>query len=168
MHLQLLLLLSLYPSFYSAARPHDPHTFCTKRELARRDCNLKLRPFEVQLSKMKVTWSDGTWTSIADAPLPGDGNQWEKASLGKIGKRWILQMWIWDVGKGEAKVQSLHWVVAEMDEHISHIRVNEIVRKRKVKMTTPVTYSYDPFVKHNLKLTGNVIHWTVGGKSSTF
>lgn len=144
-----------------------PHSQCFAKELQRKDCELTIKPYRVQVSRVKVTWSDGTWTSIADAPLPDEKFQWEKVTLQKIDGRWILQFWIWDDGKGEAKVQSLHWVVVELKEKQLVASTDQIVRKRVVRATEPVSYTYDREIPHSLKKIKGGLQWTVGKNAGT-
>jgi len=142
-------------------------TLCTTLENKRRDCRLQLSSYDVQLSRVKITWSDGTWKNIADAPLPDENFQWDKVSFEKINDRWFLQFWIWDAGKGEAKVQSLHWIVGELKDKKFVAYVDEIVRKREVHATQPISYTYDRVVPHSLKKTKAEVQWTVGHNTGT-
>jgi hypothetical protein len=142
---------------------------CPKRGLERKDCLLKQGAFQVQVSKLKITWNDGTWTNIADIPVSGDDYQWEKIELSQLSGRWMLQMWVWDGGKGEAKVQSLHWLVGEMKDRKFTTALNQIVRRREVHATQPVSYTYDKLTPHSLvvvrKGSGKSLHWTVDKQS---
>jgi len=144
-----------------------PHAQCSSKELARRDCELTLKPYKAQLSRLKVTWSDGTWTSIADAPLTEEKYQWDKVNFQKLNGRWFLQYWIWDDGKGEAKVQSLHWIVVELKDRRLIAHVDQIVRKREVRMTQPISYTYDRPLPHSLKKIKGELRWTAGGNVGT-
>lgn len=141
---------------------------CLQRDLERKDCLLRLKPYNVQVSRVKVTWSDGTWTSIADAPLPDEKFQWEKVRLDQVAHRWLVQFWIWDSGQGQANVQSLHWVVAELSGHSLTIRLNQIVRRRHLKQGTAKSYTYDPWIAHSLKAKANVIYWSFGRTNGLF
>jgi hypothetical protein len=140
----------------SAAR-----TQCSQQELKRRDCSLTLAPYKVQLSHVKITWSDGTWTSIGDAPLSDEKFTWEKVNFQKMDGRFLLQFWIWDNGKGEAKVQSLHWVVLELKQKQLIAHLDQIVRKREVRGTEPVSYTYDRMIPHSIKKNKDGLQWTV-------
>lgn len=141
---------------------------CKARELARKDCRLMLTPYDVQISKVKITWNDSKWTAIADAPMPTDDAQWEKVALTPMKKRWLIQFWIWDGGKGAPKVQSLHWIVGEIVKQTFVVRADQILRKREVRPTTPVRYMYDKMISHKLKATGDTIQWTAGRQSGSF
>ena len=145
-----------------AIKAPEPHVICSTKELKLRDCVLTLKPYEILVSRVKVKWSDGTWRSIADAPMPDEKFEWEKLKVDKIAGRWILQFWIWNSGRGEAKVQSLHWVVAELNERKYLPLLDQVVRKRKVRATTPVAYGYDDLIPHQLKPMKNEIEWSVG------
>lgn len=149
------------------AKSVKSHTQCSRLELERRDCHLLLKPYDVRISRLKVTWFDGTWTNIADAPMSDEKNEWDKMALEKIEDRLILQFWIWDAGKGEAKVQSLHWIVGEFKDKNFVTRLDQIVRKREVKNTQPVSYTYDRPIPHSLKKTKSGVQWTVGHDSGS-
>jgi hypothetical protein len=150
-----------------AAKPSPPHLQCSGKELKRRDCELSLKPYKTQLSSAKITWSDGTWTSIADAPLPGDKFDWEKVKIEKINNRYFIEYWIWDDGKGEAKIESLHWIVVELNERNALPQFDKIVRKREVRVTQPVSYSYDKMIPHALKKSKAGLQWSVGKEAGT-
>lgn len=138
---------------------------CAKKELARKDCLLKAAPLEVQVSSKKIIWKDGTWTAIADVPMPEDDFIWERVNFQKFGQRPVLQMWIWDRAAGENKLQSLHWIVGEFKERQFEPLVDQVVRKRRVKATEPVSYSFDPWVKHKLIFEKKGLRWIAGRNS---
>jgi len=152
---------------YASVPAAKSHTQCLAKELQRKDCELTLKPYKVQLSGLKITWSDGTWTSIGDAPMVEEKFQWEKVNFQNFEKRHILQFWIWDDGKGEAKVQSLHWVVMELKEKQLIPHIDKIVRKREVRETKPVSYTYDSLTPHSLKKIKGGLRWTVGRNAGT-
>lgn len=154
---------------YASPKPPAPKqkTQCTALENKRRDCRLELPPFELQVSRLKITWTDGTWKNIADTPLPEENFQWDKISFEKINDRRFLELWIWDAGKGEAKVQSLHWIVGELKDKKFVVHLDEIVRKREVRATQPVSYTYDRVIPHSLKKTQAEVQWTVGRNTGT-
>ncbi len=108
-------------------------TDCGARELARQDCRLMADTYNLRLLKDTVAWNDGTWRTVDDMPLRGEGVQWERASFNFINGWPILQLWIWDAGVGEAKVQSLHWYVADAAKRQFTILASGVVRKRRVK-----------------------------------
>jgi hypothetical protein len=162
----LVVLFSLAISYATPATA-PAHTQCSSKELSRRDCEVTLKPYKAQLSRMKITWSDGTWTSIGDAPLSEEKNQWEKAKFEKIDQRYFVQFWIWDDGKGEAKVQSLHWVVLELKEKQLIPLLDKIVRKREVRDTKPTSYAYDKMISHNLKKAKSGLQWSLGKDNGT-
>lgn len=141
------------------------HLECSKKELERKDCLLRLSSYKVQISKLKVTWSDGSWTAIADLPMVQEDFHWQEAKLAKMGTRWVLQIWIWDAGKGEAKVESLHWLVSELKDRAFFPKLDKVVRKREVRATPPGSYSYDREVPHGLKPAKGGLRWTAGRDS---
>src|SRR3954470_10317057 len=79
-----------------------PRKECSKLDLSRKDCTLKLDSYRVHLSKLKITFHDGAWESIADFPMADDKFDWDQATLEKLGGRYILGLWVWDGGQGEA------------------------------------------------------------------
>jgi hypothetical protein len=158
-----ILLFSQYSEAWHRGEAH-----CSARDLARKDCHMHVRPYDVQVTKTKITWSDGTWTSIADSPMASDEMQWDKVTVNKMGQRWILQCWVWDAGKGEPKAQSLHWIVGELDAHKYSPRIDQVLRKRVTRTSKPGTYTYDRWVPHSLGPTANIIKWTAGRQSGSF
>jgi hypothetical protein len=159
-----LLPLAMAAPFKHAVRNH---TQCTHKEIERKDCLLRVGTLQLQVSQKKLTWNDGTWTSIVDAPMTEDANVWDKMKLENktLAKRTIFQAWIWDAALGENKVESLHWIVGELKERQYVPYLDEIVRKRRVKPTTPVTYSYDPLIPHQIKTVKKELTWVVGHRN---
>jgi hypothetical protein len=96
-------------------------------------------------------------------PLKGD---WEKMHFEKMAGRPILQMWIWDQGSGETKVQSLHWYVAEVAKSKMQILAEGIVRRRHLRSEKPGDFIYDGFEKHELKANKQgKLEWRLGSQT---
>jgi hypothetical protein len=126
---------------------------CSPRDLTRQDCRLQSGNWNFQLSNKTISWSDGVWKTVDNLPLSGDGLTWEKGQLKIINKRVFVQLWIWDAGVGEGKVQSLHWYVLEFANKKMNVIVQEVVRKRHPEVVEgkPVKYIYDPMEPHQLE-----------------
>ena len=149
-------LLSL---LFSCAFAVPPKLACGPKELKRLDCRLTVDTYNLRLSKDTVAWSDGTWHTVDDMPLKGEGVEWEKARFEFINHWPILQMWLWDAGVGENKVQSLHWYVADAEKRKLTIMAAGIVRKRRVVDGKPI---YDAMEPHALKaLKNGSLEWTL-------
>lgn len=130
-------------------------TACSARELKRQDCRLTVGSYNLRLLKSTVAWDDGTWKTVDDMPLKDEEAQWEKATFNFINGWPILQLWIWDAGVGEAKVQSLHWYVADAEKRHFTILATGVVRKRRGKLM-------DPMEPHQLKATKDGgLEWTL-------
>lgn len=139
---------------------HSPWAFglsersrCLSADLKRQDCRLQKGKFKAQLSNKTISWATEIWQSVENLPLSGEGITWEKVILREVGNRLILQMWIWDAGLGESKVQSLHWYVFDFVEGKMQLRVDEVVRRRHSKMDDQgkTTFVLDPMEKHGIK-----------------
>lgn len=144
---------------------------CTKKELERQDCRLTVDTYNLRLLKDTVAWTDGTWRTVDDMPLKGDGVTWEKATFQFINGWPILQLWIWDAGHGENKVQSLHWFVTDAEKRKFTVIAQGVVRKRRPhRIEVPEgeppkfgdTFSYDAMEPHALKpLKNGSLEWTL-------
>ena len=117
---------------------------CLVKDLTRQDCRLQIGKFKAQLSNKTVAWNDGVWQGVDAIPLSGEGLTWEKALLREMDGRWVLQMWIWDSGVGETKVQSLHWLVFDFAEQKMRLQLQRVVRRRHGAIL-------DPMERHGLK-----------------
>lgn len=140
-------------------------TSCTTRELKRLDCRLSSGGHKMRLLPESIARDDGIWHTVDEMPLKGD---WEKMHFEKMNGRPILQMWIWDQGSGETKVQSLHWYVTEVGKAKMQILAEGIVRRRHLRGEKPGDFIYDGFEKHELKAgkQGN-LEWKLGSQSKT-
>lgn len=156
------------PFLLSAALPGDK---CQSKELKQLDCRLTVDTYNLRLLKDTVAWDDGTWHTVDDMPLKGEGVTWERAEFNFINGWPILQLWIWDSGVGENKVQSLHWFVADAEKRHFTIIAQGVVRKRRPHKLPAVDgepvrfsdkYTYDKMEPHALKpLKSGGLEWTL-------
>lgn len=133
---------------------------CNAKELSRLDCRLTVDTYNLRLLNDTVAWNDGTWHTVDDMPLKGEGVTWEKARFEFINGWPILQLWIWDAGTGENKVQSLHWIVADAEKRHFTVIARGIVRKRHPAENGK--FLTDAMEPHNLKpLKDGSLEWTL-------
>jgi len=161
-------MLWLLPLFFWPALAADK---CADKELKRLDCRLTVDTYNLRLLKDTVAWDDGTWHTVDDMPLKGDGVTWERAEFAFINGWPILQLWLWDAGVGENKVQSLHWYVADAEKRHFTILASGVVRKRRPHRAPAVDgeapkfldkYTYDKMEPHALKpLKNGSLEWTL-------
>ncbi len=146
------------------ATPVWANSSCKPKALLRKDCELKFKGHTVKLLKDTVAWNDGTWRAVDPMPLTQEGVKWERAKLEFINNRPILQLWLWDEGVGEAKVQSLHWYVYERSGQKLKALADGVVRKRRRLGEEPDSkFVYDSWKKHQLKaLSGGALEWSLG------
>lgn len=165
LHFQLMLLVFL--SVLSAFTAHPTKSACTAKELARQDCRLTFDTYNLRLLKKTVAWSDGTWHSVDDLPLTGEGVVWEKAQFEFINGWPILQLWIWDAGQGESQVQSLHWYVADAEKQKFTLLAEGVVRKRRLSEEKKLIF--DAMEPHALKpLKTGALEWTLRKEKKLF
>lgn len=164
----LLVLAMFYPLTWAKANK----SFCSSKELQRKDCRLVAAPFNLRLLDSTVAHDNGTWRMVDPLPLHGEGVQWEKIRFEFLAQRPILQLWLWDAGEGAAAVQSLHWIVADFNDRKMTVLDRGVVRKRRVKKVPadeaevkPLKqpYIYDAWETHELKVLKNgELEWTLG------
>jgi hypothetical protein len=143
---------------------------CTARELRGRDCRLAAGTYKIRLLSDTIARDDGTWHVVDPMPLKGDGVAWEKITFENQHGRPVLQMWLWDPGKGEAQVQSLHWFVADARPTALKIVADGVVRRRRMKpppeegdAKKKPEFLYDGWEKHGLKiLKDGKFEWQLG------
>ena len=159
----LLAFLLCFPEFGHAAGP-KPKLACDARELNGQDCHLHSGSYDLRLLKTTLAWNDGTWHTVDPLPLAGDGIEWEKAEFAIMNGRPILQLWIWDKGVGESKVQSLHWFTADAEKRKLTLLAEGVVRKRtpRGEKETPLYDHADP---HGVRVKGKVLEWWLNGKT---
>lgn len=121
---------------------------CNAKSLKAQDCLLKAGTFEINLLSAAVAWNDGTWRTVEAMPLKGEGIEWDKISF-EVKEGWpILQLWLWDSGVGEAKVQSLNWYVVDLADRKMKVLAQGVVRKRRLrKADVDASGVEDPKVK---------------------
>ena len=149
---------------WGAVNPFATKLVCTPRELAVQDCHLRSRPYDLRLLKTTLAWHDGTWHTVDPLPLAGEGVEWQKAEFAILAGRPILQLWIWDKGVGESRVQSLHWFTADAEKRTLTLLAEGIVRKRtpRGEKEKPLYDREDP---HGLRLEGKTLRWRLGNKT---
>ena len=137
---------------------------CAARELKSQDCHLYAGSYDLRLLKTTLAWNDGTWHTVDPLPLAGDGVEWDKVEFGLMAGRPILQLWIWDKGVGESKVQSLHWFTADAEKRKLTLLAEGVVRKRtpRGEKETPLYDRADP---HGVRLKGKRLEWWLGSKA---
>jgi hypothetical protein len=161
---------ALHRSKRNAAKTH-----CLARELKQKDCWLKLGKYDLRLLDQTIAWNDGTWHTVDPMPFSGDGVAWEKISFARLGRHPVLQLYLWDKGVGEERVQSLHWIVAETENRQMKVLAEGIVRKRHQEAVPPAEDGkpppkpgrilYDPWVPHSLRaVRAGELEWRVGAK----
>ena len=139
-----------------------PKLSCTPRELTQQDCHLTSGHYDLRLLKTTLAWNDGTWHTVDPLPLAGEGVVWEKVEFAHLGGRPILQLWIWDKGVGESKVQSLHWFTADAEKRTLTVLAEGVVRKRTPREGKPPLY--DQTVAHGIRVIQGGLEWHLGDK----
>lgn len=138
-------------------------TSCKPRELRNRDCRLSLGQHHVRLLTDTIARDDGAAHVVDPMPLKGD---WEKVVFEISQNHPVLQLWIWDPGKGEAQVQSLHWFVGDARPGPVKFVADDVVRRRRLKPgedEKKKVYLYDGWEKHSLKvLKDGKYEWNLG------
>jgi hypothetical protein len=146
---------------------------CNSKEIKRQDCRLTVDTYNLRLLKDTVAWNDGTWRTVDDMPLKGEGVEWEKARFEFLNGWPIVQLWIWDAGTGENQVQSLHWFVADAEKRKFTVVATGVVRKRRPHKVAvpegetatkgpPAKFTYDAMEPHALKpLKDGSLEWTL-------
>jgi len=139
---------------------------CTARELKAQDCHLFKGSYDLRLLKTTLAWNDGTWHTVDPLPLAGEGVEWDKVEFAIIRDRPILQLWIWDKGVGESKVQSLHWFTTDAEKRKLTLLAEGVVRHRtpRGEKETPLYDEPDP---HGLRFKGKDLEWWLGARRKT-
>ena len=141
---------------------------CSARELGRQDCRLVSNKFNIRLLAKSIAWSDGTWHLVEEMPLKGEAVAWEKMTFAQMGSWPILQLWLWDKGEGDLKVQSLHWYVYSNRERKLILLNQGIVRRRRPE-ADPHKFLYDGWESHSLTLLKNgQLQWQLSDQKKTF
>ena len=152
---------------------------CSSRELELRDCTVKLKNWQVSLTKEKILLGDSVWRSAHDLPLIGAETAWHKVLLRQIVGRTFLELQIWGAPVGETHIQELHWVVVELLDKDAKVKLDEVIRRRrpKIKIEVPVVaarkasfpkspprpvFILDPEEKYSLLGAGRTVVWSVG------
>lgn len=143
------MLVFLLWSSLAIAKPAKDILNCNKRDLALRTCTLKQGPLRVELQKERLRLNDGVWRNLEDEPLKGD-IEWHKVRLHNVGKKTVLEFWMWTTPKGEVAVSDLVWVVWEVNGVEVVERVHQVVQKRTPKVDGK-GYILDKIKKHRLE-----------------
>lgn len=154
---------------------------CSARELRGQDCRLTAGTYTVRLLNATVERDDGTWHTVDPMPLKGEGVTWEKVKFEVQHGIPLLQIWIWDAGKGQALVQDLHWFTTDARKGALKILAEGVVRRRRLKPQEEIPvvpnpkkgakvpekkkpeFLYDGWEKHSAKISKNAhVDWELG------
>ncbi len=148
---------------------------CSERELRGQDCRLGSGTYKIRLLAATIARDDGTWHTVDAMPLTGEGIVWEKITFDYQHGLPMLQFWLWDVGTGQAQVQSLRWYVTDARKGALNTIAQGVVRRRRLKPAEDPTknekpvYLYDRWEKHSAQITkAGKIDWQLGSLKKTF
>lgn len=170
------MVLALVLNFAYAKTSPASKLSCTARELRGEDCRLVSGTYQIRLLSETIARDDGTWHTVDPMPLAGADVTWQKITFEVQHGLPLLQLWLWDGGKGEAQVQALHWYVGDARKGALRILSEGVVRRRRLKppeetaadpKKTP-TFLYDGWEKHSVKIMKNgKLDWQLGAQKKT-
>lgn len=150
----------LFWTALALAKPEKDILTCNKRDLGLRSCTLKQGSFRVEMQKERLRFNDGVWRNLEDEPLKGD-IEWHKVHLHNVGKKTVLEFWMWNIPKGELAVSDLLWIVWEIKGVDVEERVRQVVQKRTPKADGK-GYIFDKMKKHALDAgPKGIVRWSV-------
>ncbi len=147
---------------------------CTSEQLNSRDCLLQWERLRIHIRAQTLLVHDGTWRALADMPLQGPAVEWVSVRFREVNDRPLVEMLLWSEPRGEASIQSLTWVVAELKSASIEFVLSEVVaRRRHIEQGERgriLSSLEDQREKFGLKpMDGQgPIHWWVGRRSGKF
>lgn len=108
------------------ARPIE----CAVQDLRQKDCLLRLKNLKVRLSAQKILIDNGTWKTLRDLPLVGEGTEWQRVRLMELHRRPLIDLLIWEAPAGPLQFQKLQWFVFEIREAAAELKLKRAVKAR--------------------------------------
>ena len=104
---------------------------CSSRELTEKSCLLKAWDYTIKLTKEKIILNNKVWRSLEKIPFTGDRTTWDSVLVTSLGSRRFLSIKVWDKPVGEADIQSLYWVLYELENGKVLLKVQQELQKRR-------------------------------------
>lgn len=105
---------------------------CSSHHLKVKSCVLDSLGLKVQVTESRISLYDGVWRSLEDFPLPGEDVEWKSVRLTQLGSRKLLELHLWDHPLGSVGIQSLVWIVYEIEGLQLTKQWQEVLQKRSV------------------------------------
>lgn len=141
---------------------------CTSGEIQRKSCQLNWRGATYKFQVDNVSIFDGTWRKVEAIPKGKELSSWSSLSLSTIGSRLFFELKAWDKPKTEAMIQSLHWLVVEIQQTSIILKLDRVIQKRRRDPNNSKGFLYDPKESHKLSLQSGKVKWTSGANEGEF
>lgn len=151
---------------------------CEAKSLKLKDCHLKLGEKKLHIWNDKVFLSTNVERDMK--PLPKSTRDWAFVRVSQKAGRSFLELGLWQTPQGESAVESLSWLVYEVQNGALVQRLNKVIQKRKKvipqaqgegAVSTPfhrTEYKVDRKAKYGLSVKNKKIHWRVSQEEGSF
>ncbi|MCB0407535.1 MAG: hypothetical protein KDD34_04970 [Bdellovibrionales bacterium] len=139
---------------------------CSKNELQRKDCLLHMNNSSYRFNHNHLSIVTKTWKAVHDLPLSGESLDWESVRVFDLMGRRFYEFKIWGDFETEAKIQSLHWFLVELEGTKATLKLDKIIQKRRPILngegTVTDRYLKDKQEKHQVVAKNKKIIWLMG------
>lgn len=149
-------------------------TKCSKGENTRKNCRLTWKKASYQFLNNQLSIDDGVWKEVVQLPDVGEPSEWKSMRVFEKAGRRFFEWKVWSAPKTKIEIQSLHWVLLEIENTKTHLRLNQVIQKRR-SMTKQEAddskkkkYLTDKMEKHRLTVRGKKLKWRVGAEKGEF
>jgi hypothetical protein len=139
--------------------------FCSKKDLARKDCTLRSDPYKFRFWNDKIFLSHPVERDTQVLSHSDEKVEWVFAKAQKLGPRLFLEVALWSAPEEKTEVSSLYWTVYEIVNEDIQERLSRVIRKRKTMPNGK--WNLDPQLPYHLKLDKNQVVWRVDRESGT-
>lgn len=167
--MQRLNLIYLVGTLFFGAMAFGKDVSCTKDQLIQKNCLLRAGKAQYQFLRENLSIDDGVWKGVVKVPLEVSDADWDSLRLIDRGGRRFYELKIWTPPQEGVELQSLHWLIVELKGTEVLTQINQIIQKRRsIPADGEKKYLKDKMERHQLKVNGKKIHWTVGHLKGEF
>ena len=141
---------------------------CVSKELKLMNCEIALKKAQYSLSKDSMRINDGTWRGVFYWPDAESVVEWHTTKLRELGGKRLLVTKVWkkEPSVPSLDLESLHWVIYEIQGTKVELKIDKIVQKRRrgagSKEKPAGDYMSGKLETHVLKMQDDDVIWKLG------
>jgi len=138
------------PLSVAQAQTQVQATRCDKKQLALKDCHLKIKNLRLHIWNDKIFLRSATQRAMIQLLPHGDGVYWEFISARELAGRMFLETAIWSAADVKTDISTLQWVIFEFSGGAIEQKAMNTIQYRKRLPGEPNTWKYDKRLSYDL------------------